>query len=523
MLGITIDTFVSLRKQLEARVADTTEKCFICGIEKNTFNRTLDRDAFRQHIKHDQSLWNYIYFIIYVWEQDKDDDDGLESFVRKCIENNDLIWFPMNKAIRLAEHQAKGDVNSLKYKFRKDMENSEKSVMDHMNGFKDQVNRTIARVEKALEYELEADNRRSRAQSSRNHSRGNTSGELLDDYSHSASNIDLKLNLHNISTPLITPVKLTTTALDADILGQMHLRVISILGMTLPVQCLPYVVVRIISDFHTTIITPISNLPPSTITSPFNTEREGFLSNLGGSKLLHDNSNLKSTKATPIKETSSSSSNTIGEVAATTNNGAAMYDAQEEVEMKFDLVESPAALIHQGPLPKSDLSKVVVKIQVLYKVLHKDRGAAAILPNLQSEEVDEGSLDTKLYRYVYLAGAQVPLVKILSKAHEGKLLEVEFEQRAVEITVPLAHSSSQSSLVGEEDSTMKGKRKSKKKNPTSSKFHSDESQHGKDNHLQYVGDDITLVLPGEKTCKMSLSCVASHKLLQDWNLLMHHR
>ena len=102
--GITIDTFVELRKQLEQRVHDTTEKCFICGIEKNTFNRTLDREAFRIHTQQDQNLWNYIYFIIYIWEQDKDDDDGLESFVRRCVRDEEFIWFPMNKVRKNVIH-----------------------------------------------------------------------------------------------------------------------------------------------------------------------------------------------------------------------------------------------------------------------------------------------------------------------------------------------------------------------------------------------------------------------------------
>jgi hypothetical protein len=77
--AITIDTFVAMQRERAERIEDTEDRCFICGIEKNTFNRTLDRDAFRNHITSDQNLWNYIYFIIYIWEQDKDDDDGLES------------------------------------------------------------------------------------------------------------------------------------------------------------------------------------------------------------------------------------------------------------------------------------------------------------------------------------------------------------------------------------------------------------------------------------------------------------
>lgn len=565
LTGITIDTFVSLRKQLETRVADTTEKCFICGIAKNTFNRTLDRDAFRMHTKNDQKLWNYIYFIMYIWEQDKDDDDGLESFVRKCIDNNDLIWFPMNKAIRLAEHQAKGDVNSLKYKFRKDMENTETVLVDHMSTFKDQVNRTIARVEKALEYEIESDNRKSRNQSSRHHSRGNTANHLLNGESHSDSNFDLKLNLHNISTPNVAPIRLATTALDADILGQMHLRVISIAGMTIPVQCLPFLEVRVISDFHTTSVNPLLPLPlPAShdTLSPAPTDRGGILGSLVGGKSLDNAKSSKPVTATttPTKETSNAvtSSHTspspvdiskdfhgISESGLlyvehiTTSGkhspvvlpaGRGGITAHEPVEMHFDLIETPAALIHQGPLPKSDLSKVVVKIQILYKLSREtNTTTTAELP----EEAEETETE-EMNKYIFLAGAKIPLVQILSKAHEGKLLDVTFEQRAVEVTVPLPHTSSQSSVTGEEE--FKVRRRNKKKSTRGRGAVADSSSPsielvpdnlsaltGFASHVQYVGDDITMVLPAKKTCTMSLSCIASHKLLQDWNLLVRKR
>jgi hypothetical protein len=48
-----------------------------------------------------------------MWEQEKEEDEGLESFVRKWIEKEEITWCPVNKAIRLAEHQQKGDVNRL--------------------------------------------------------------------------------------------------------------------------------------------------------------------------------------------------------------------------------------------------------------------------------------------------------------------------------------------------------------------------------------------------------------------------
>ncbi len=149
--GITIDIFVELRQLKEAREEDTKERCFISGIDKLVFNRALgNRNAFDVHIKRDQNLWNYVYYCIFIWEQDKDDDDGLEYYVRHCIEDGELQWFPMNKAIRLSEHLEKGAVGSLPYEFRQNMESMEDQVDRRMVQLKDQVVRSIGRVEQAL-------------------------------------------------------------------------------------------------------------------------------------------------------------------------------------------------------------------------------------------------------------------------------------------------------------------------------------------------------------------------------------
>eukprot|EP01034_Spumella_vulgaris_P042660 gene42660-52919_t len=295
--GITIDTFVELRRELEIRVKDTSEKCFICGIEKNTFNRTLDREAFRTHIKTDQNLWNYLYFIIYIWEQDKDDDDGLESYVRRCVEEMDLVWFPTNKAIRLTEHLEKGDVNSLKYKFRKDLQKTEATMQSKLTSFKAQLSGTIARVEKALEYEHEGaelltKGRRATARAERSRTSasqdftvpmtpsvppppplGSGSGSIgkqkqfvrVASASTSArdsfkSNSDTSSERVPSAPRLLGDIKSQQrsfhqpafNAMDADSRSQMHMRVVSISGMNIRKEHLSLITIRISSDFHAT-------------------------------------------------------------------------------------------------------------------------------------------------------------------------------------------------------------------------------------------------------------------------------
>ncbi len=102
IFGIIIDTFSSLRNAKLARQLDTEKICFICGIDKQTFDRASDEpNGFLTHIKIDHNMWNYLYFIVLLWEQDKDDDDGLELYVRRAIEADEITWFPIRKAMRL--------------------------------------------------------------------------------------------------------------------------------------------------------------------------------------------------------------------------------------------------------------------------------------------------------------------------------------------------------------------------------------------------------------------------------------
>jgi hypothetical protein len=98
-----------LFQQQVARVEDMKSTCFICGQAKIRFDRASDEpNGFKRHYKEDHNIWDYLAFIVFIQEQDRDDDDGLELYVRQMIENKDIAWFPMGKAIAL-ESGAKND------------------------------------------------------------------------------------------------------------------------------------------------------------------------------------------------------------------------------------------------------------------------------------------------------------------------------------------------------------------------------------------------------------------------------
>ena len=110
IFGIIIDTFGSLRDAKDELQKDKINICFICGIEKQVLDRaSSEPDGFKRHIEEDHNMWNYLYFIVFLQENDKDDDDGLEYYVRHCIDNDDITWFPLNKAMKLAQESSKAE------------------------------------------------------------------------------------------------------------------------------------------------------------------------------------------------------------------------------------------------------------------------------------------------------------------------------------------------------------------------------------------------------------------------------
>jgi inositol 1,4,5-triphosphate receptor type 3 len=152
IFGIIIDTFGELRSRKADRHLDTTEKCFICGIDKQVFDRLADGpDGFKEHIRLDHNMWNYFYFIIYIWEQDKDDDDGLEQFVRRCIEAGEMIWFPMNKAMRL--NLGKGDEEDLREALQKDVAATEEKLMGKLKSLKTEMTTVLEQLASKLDQE----------------------------------------------------------------------------------------------------------------------------------------------------------------------------------------------------------------------------------------------------------------------------------------------------------------------------------------------------------------------------------
>ena len=74
VFGIIIDTFAELRGEKAAKKAHMENTCFICGIDRFTFD--TKGDGFEQHIHHDHRMWSYLGMIIHVFEKEPTDYNG---------------------------------------------------------------------------------------------------------------------------------------------------------------------------------------------------------------------------------------------------------------------------------------------------------------------------------------------------------------------------------------------------------------------------------------------------------------
>ncbi len=151
-LGMIIDTFGSLRAEKMVRMKDTLEVCFICNMEKQIFDRASDdSEGFKTHVKIDHNIWNYLYFIFLLWEQDRDDDDGLEQYVRRAIEADEITWFPLHKAMRLENIVSQTEITR-KY-LHETIDRTEETVNTKLSDFQSDVKVMLQQLISTLKQE----------------------------------------------------------------------------------------------------------------------------------------------------------------------------------------------------------------------------------------------------------------------------------------------------------------------------------------------------------------------------------
>lgn len=155
--GAIITTFGQLRENKAALLEDTINICFICNIHKQVFDRSTDKsDGFKKHIKLDHNMWNYLYFIFMLWEQDQDDDDGLEQYIRNAIKSNEINWFPLNKALSLS--QTATEEESILFYLNQKKTSTQNNIISKLEKLQSEINITIEQLNQVLKLDIAKNN-----------------------------------------------------------------------------------------------------------------------------------------------------------------------------------------------------------------------------------------------------------------------------------------------------------------------------------------------------------------------------
>lgn len=103
--GLTVDTFALLRRTHDKNKKDRENKCFICGLEKETIERATSR-SFKWHIENDHNEWKYVHFVGYLEDKEETEYTGIESYVKDKVKKKDVSWFPQQEALSIQSQES---------------------------------------------------------------------------------------------------------------------------------------------------------------------------------------------------------------------------------------------------------------------------------------------------------------------------------------------------------------------------------------------------------------------------------
>jgi hypothetical protein len=128
IFGIIIDTFAQLRDQKNFIEEDMRTKCFICNIDRYTFDR--NSYGFEQHIVEDHNVWQYLYFLVHLQEKDSTEYNGTESFCEKMIAIEDISWIPLHRALCLKSTDVKAEESQVSQEVRAKVDDMERQMKE---------------------------------------------------------------------------------------------------------------------------------------------------------------------------------------------------------------------------------------------------------------------------------------------------------------------------------------------------------------------------------------------------------
>ena len=90
--SIVINSFKEFNEIMNEKKKIINQKCFICGISKYKLDR--EEKGWIYHYKREHNIFSYIYFLAALKNKKIEHCDGIEKYVKKCIEKHELIFLP---------------------------------------------------------------------------------------------------------------------------------------------------------------------------------------------------------------------------------------------------------------------------------------------------------------------------------------------------------------------------------------------------------------------------------------------
>ena len=108
--GIILDTFGELREEVNVRKDKIENESFVSGLSRDQVEEmNLEGVDFRRINDRDQNVWSYVLFVIYVKSLNASDMNGVESYVRERIDEEDATWFPQKTCWAMENAAAAAD------------------------------------------------------------------------------------------------------------------------------------------------------------------------------------------------------------------------------------------------------------------------------------------------------------------------------------------------------------------------------------------------------------------------------
>jgi len=156
IFGIIIDTFGELRTKADSINEDVKNTCFICGIDRQEFDRNSSV-GFEHHILHEHHIWNYLAFNMYLRRKEKTEYTGPEQIISEMITDQNWRFIPHMRALSVTypneDDENNKDLENVLEKL-KELGTKHSTIEDHLQQLSNRIeiieNKTHSDTEEEL-------------------------------------------------------------------------------------------------------------------------------------------------------------------------------------------------------------------------------------------------------------------------------------------------------------------------------------------------------------------------------------